>query len=107
MDGEKGLYIPYGVKKEKELFEGFPKKERNYAIIGLAGSALLSAAVFILTRNVLQLVLMLLVLASATVMCTRRDDTGYSLVKQVQVLLRFSQAQKRYEYKYIFEWDDE
>jgi hypothetical protein len=108
LDDERGgLYIPYGVKKEKEFFEGFPKREQRYAALGIAGSIVLSVAVFLFTRNLVQLVFMSLILIFGTIICTRRDDAGYSLVKQVQILRRFARAQKRYDYKYIFEWDDD
>ena len=104
MSIENKLYIPLGVKTEREFFNGFGRKQLFQAIIGTLCFGGIAAVVYLLTRNVAFTLVVLMFGIAGSVMMTTRDQSNLSVVDQVQNLLRFYRGQKVYPYRFTSKW---
>jgi hypothetical protein len=98
------LYIPLGVKTEREIFNGFGKKQLFQAIIGTLCFGVVAALFFLLSRNIAFTLVALMFGAVGSVMMTTKDQSNLSVVDQVQNMLRFARGQKVYPYKFKTKW---
>ncbi|WP_246579253.1 hypothetical protein [Alkaliphilus flagellatus] len=107
MGEEKSLYIPQGLKVENEIFTGFGKKEMIRALIICLIAMIINAFIFLITKNTLIFVVIMLSSVTASVMATQKDKSNISIFDQIKFMIRFSKNQKYYPYKYLPEWGEE
>ncbi len=98
------LYIPQGLKTRVEIFDGYGKEELFKTIIVTLVTGTADAVLFLIFRNVVMSVVLMLVIISGSVMMLTKDKTNISVVDQVGFMVRFARSQKIYKYKYIEEW---
>jgi hypothetical protein len=100
------LYIPFGVKAEKEYFKGFGKRQIFHAVIGSACGVIVAAVIFLFSRSIPALAVIILAGIGGSIMMTMKDDQmNQSVIDMISGILRFSKAQKHFEYKQGFEWE--
>lgn len=112
-DGRKGqvmeekesrLFIPQGLKPEREWYEGFGRKELMQAVYGSVGVILLTALVYILAGRMVYVVIMLLFGETGVLaMVTRSPVTNLSAFSQLQAVVRYWREQQHYSYRQMRE----
>lgn len=104
MEQEMGLYIPTGVRAEKELFHGFGWREVTQSVAGSLMGGMVAAFLWLATGNVaLTVVTVLSGIFGSVMMCTR-DQNNQSVVDQVGNLSRYHRSQQTYPYRMMDEW---
>lgn len=98
------LYIPANVKTRTEFFPGYGMAElmKSFMVAAVAGVT----ALFIYSANKSTTFAIVFLLASvaASVAVLVKDQNNQSVVDQIGHIIRFSQAQKKYPYRYRKEW---
>lgn len=108
MEKEKlNLFIPQGLKPEREYFQGFAKKELRQAFIGSTFVLLGLIIGYILTGSVLA-VLMILILGEVTVvsLVTRSPVTNMSVYTQIKKAVKYGKDQQEFRYRQIREVEE-
>ena len=99
------LYIPAGLKTQKEIYSGFGKNEMRQAIIATIVIAGIDVLVSLLILNNLAIFIIALLLGVfMSVMCVQKDTTNLSVLDMITNLYKFMRSQKKYYYKAIEEW---
>ncbi|ACL77434.1 hypothetical protein [Ruminiclostridium cellulolyticum] len=99
------LYIPAGLKTQKEIYTGFGKNELRQAIIGTLIIGGLDALFTLLVFNNMPLFVILLLLGIfVSVMCVQKDVTNLSVLDMVKNLYNYIRSQKKFYYKSLDEW---
>lgn len=94
------LYIPYGIGIEKEYILGFGKKEVKHFFIGLLLTGVISAAAFLITQQIVVIVMCLMIGTAGSFLTTRKETYSQSVVEVVQNIIRFRRTQQRFSYRY-------
>lgn len=100
------LYIPSGVKKDNELFNGFGKRELMQSVIGSLFGGALAAVIWLFSRNVAFTVVMVLTAIFGSVMMCTKDQNNQSVVDQIGNMIRFAKSQQIYPYRALSEWGE-
>jgi uncharacterized membrane protein len=99
------LYIPTGLKTQKEIYSGFGKNELIQAIIGtLVISAIDVLFVLVIFNNLPVFIIVLLMGIITSVMCVQKDVTNLSVLDMIVNLFKYMKSQKKYHYKALDEW---
>lgn len=99
------LYIPSGLKTEKEIYSGFGKQELIQAVIGIVVIAVIDIFVsLVILDNLPAFVIVLLLGIFISVMCVQKDITNLSVLDMTINLYKYMLSQKVYFYKAIDEW---
>lgn len=99
------LYIPTGLKTQKEIYSGFGKHELIQAVIGTAAIAVLDIFFALIIFNNLPVFIIVLLLGIFTsVMCVQKDVTNLSVLDMIVNLYNYMRSQKKYYYKALDEW---
>lgn len=99
------LYIPTGLKTEKEIYSGFGKNEFIQAVIGTAIIAVLDILIsLVILDDLPAFVIVLLLGIFMSVMCVQKDITNLSVLDMTINLYKYMRSQKVYYYKAIDEW---
>ena len=99
------LYIPTGLKTEKEIYTGFGKNELIQAVIGTVIIAVLDVLIsLIILNNLPAFIIVLLLGIFVSVMCVQKDITNLSVLDMTVNLYKYMRSQKIYYYKAIDEW---
>jgi len=99
------LYIPAGLKTQKEIYSGFGKNEMRQAIVATVVIASIDVLVSLLILNNLAIFIIALLLGIfMSVMCVQKDTTNLSVLDMVTNLYNYMRSQKKYYYKAIDEW---
>ena len=101
---EISLYIPTGVKAQNELFNGFGKQELMQSIAGSIGGGIISALIWLVSRNVSFTVVGVLAGIFGSVMMCTKDQNNQSVVDQIGNMARFGRSQQIYPYRSRDEW---
>ena len=102
--GEIVVYIPSGVKSEKEWFNGFGKRELLQSMAGSLLSCVFAAGIWFIFRNVASTVVTVLSGIFGSIMMCTKDQYNLSVVDQAADMIRFSKSQKIYPYRAKNEW---
>lgn len=101
---ETKLFIPQGLKPEREYYEGFGKRELMRAIYGSIGVLLLVAVAYMLTGRMLYVVVVLLFGETGILaMVTRSPMTNLSALDQILFTVQFWKEQQHYRYRQLRE----
>ena len=98
------LYIPQGLKTRVEIFDGYGKEELLKTLLVTVVVGILDVFYYLIFRNTVVSVVMILVAIAGSVMLLTKDHTNISVVDQVGFMVRFARSQKIYPYKYLDEW---
>jgi hypothetical protein len=99
------LYIPTGLKTEKEIYSGFGKNELVQAVIGTVIIAAVDILIsLIILNNLPAFIIVLLLGIFVSVMCVHKDITNLSVLDMTVNLYKYMRSQKVYYYKAIDEW---
>ncbi|PYG84238.1 hypothetical protein LY28_03743 [Ruminiclostridium sufflavum DSM 19573] len=99
------LYIPAGLKTEKEIYSGFGKSELIQAVTGATGIAVIDILFsLVIFNNLPAFIIILLMGIFASVMCVQKDITNLSVLDMAVNLYKYMRSQKTYYYKAIDEW---
>lgn len=104
MEDSNLLYIPLGLKKRNELWDGFGKEEAIKALIFNIFTGIIDVSIYLSTKNLIFCVVFILVSVGGSIMMLTKDTTNLSVVDQIRNMLRFAKSQKYYPYKYRDEW---
>lgn len=94
------LYIPQGLKKKREFFEGYGWYEFGITIISCFAALFIVVMLYLFTGNIVAAVLLFLILPSTTVLMIVRNESNISVVSQISFMIRFAREQKKYSYRY-------
>lgn len=101
---ESRLFIPQGLKPEREWYEGFGKKELVQAVYGSIGVITLSLLVYLLAGRMLYVVIMLLFGETGVLaLVTRSPVTNLSAFSQIQAVVGYWKEQQHYRYRQMKE----
>ncbi len=98
------LYIPQGLKTRVEIFDGYGKEGLVKTLLVTTLVGVLDIFYYLIFRNTVVSVVMILVAIAGSVMMLTKDHTNISVVDQVGFMVRFARSQKIYPYKYQDEW---
>lgn len=99
------LYIPTGLKTNKEIYTGFGKNELIQAVIGsLAVAAVDIILALLIFNNLPVFVIVLLMGIFTSVMCVQKDVTNLSVLDMIVNLYKYMRSQKKYDYRAVDEW---
>ena len=98
------LYIPQGLKTRVEIFDGYGKEELFKTIIVTIIAGVIDALLYLIFKNTVMSVVLILVAIAGSVMMLTKDTTNISVVDQVSFMIKFAKSQKKYKYKYLDEW---
>lgn len=98
------LYIPVNIKTRFEFFEGYGMPEMAATAVVTCICIFLAYSIHLATGAVTMPVLMTLIVMSATVMITAKDQQNLSIIDHTRNLIRFMNGQKKYPYCYRKEW---
>lgn len=94
------LYIPYGIKIEKEIILGFGKREMKHFCIGMVFSAVVGAAWTLLSGEMAGLIISLVVGAVGSYWASRREAYSQSIVGIIKNTIAYHREQQRFKYVY-------
>ena len=94
------LYIPLGVRSDREIFSGFGRRQLLHAIIGTVCFAAIALLVYFLSKNIAFVLIVFMFGVVGSVMMSTKDQSNLSVVDQVQNIIRFMKGQKFYPYRY-------
>lgn len=106
MSKQKDLYIPGGIKQEREYFNGYGKKEFIITVISILISSVLAFYMYNSSGSTVKAMFALLAIPSGVVMFIVRNDYNISAFDQILFLVEFKLSQKKYEYEYMDELDE-
>lgn len=101
---KESLYLPQGLKKKREFFDGYGQHEFNITIIVTLITIVICALFYMINKNLVAAIFLVLAIPSATVLFVVRNDCNISVVSQVKFMLRHAKEQKKYPYVYQDEW---
>ena len=101
---KRSLYIPQGLKTRVEIFDGYGKEELHKTILVTILAGILDSLYFLIFRNTVISIVIMLVAIAGSVMMLSKDRTNVSVVDQVGFMIKFARSQKKYKYKYLDEW---
>lgn len=108
MDKQKDtLYIPQGIKKEREYFDGYGIKEFKITMVSVLIALLIAGVAYLITRIQVVSVLIIMIIPSVTVLGVVKDESNVSVVDQILFILEDSKTQKHYPYIAKDEWKNE
>lgn len=102
---KKELYIPYGVKREKEFFDGFGKRQIRHFLIGAVISAAIAVIAYFITHTIIVVLAAAIVCLTADFMATRKDTYSQSIVDVLITLFSYHRHQQKFRYVYDKEFE--
>lgn len=101
---EERLFIPRGMKAEKEWYEGFGKRELVHAGIGTGAILIVVLVIYLVTSQISYVVVALLFGETGVLaMVTRSPVTNLSSLDHILLALGYWREQQHYLYKQLKE----
>lgn len=99
------LYIPLGIKSEREYFPGFRKKE--VVLISIVFAVILAIGLFYysVSEDVFGTVIGLLIAGSTAIVLIRKNETNQSVIDLAKHVITYFRSQRKYNYVYLNEWE--
>lgn len=94
------IFIPYGIKIEKEIFSGFGKKEVKHLLMSILVTAVLAAALYFLTANPFITVVVAFVGIGGGYNASIRKAYSQSMIEIVKSIIVYHRTQQSFEYVY-------
>lgn len=103
---EENLYIPQGIKTNREYFEGFGNHELICLIISITVTGGIAYIGYLLFLNLFLAILLVMVIPTTVVFLTMKTgDMNISVWEEMKLLIKFQKSQKYYPYKALNEWE--
>ncbi|MGD9475727.1 MAG: hypothetical protein AB7V37_12090 [Eubacteriaceae bacterium] len=98
------LYIPLGIKNEREYFPGFRKNE--IVLISIVFAMILAGCLFYysLSEDVFGTVIGMLILGSTAIVLIRKNENNQSVIDLAKHVFTYFRSQRKYSYVYLDEW---
>lgn len=97
---ENNLFIPVGMKPEKEFFQGFARREMMQSIVAGIALLLIAGITYSITENMFHVIgILLFGITSIIAVVTRSAVTNLSVLDQLWYLIRFFKEQQEYRYR--------
>lgn len=100
MARDKPLYIPQGLKLNKEIYNGYGREELIKTIVVTLVAGVIDALLFLITKSVVVAIVFMLIAVSGSVLMLTKDNNNISVVDQVGFLIKYQYRQKKYKYVY-------
>lgn len=104
MDGNENnddkIFIPYGIKIEKEIFTGFGKKELKHLIISVLITAALSLILYLITQNPLMVVVTAVMGLLLSFWICSKQPYSQSVIEILKSIITYCRTQQKFEYIY-------
>lgn len=98
------LFIPQGMKAEREWFQGFGQRELIRTVYATVGLIIIAILVYLISGQTLYVIGMLIFGESAIIMMlTRSSASNISAYEQVVYYIQFLRDQQTYYYKQMKE----
>ena len=99
MDNKK-LYIPYGLKTEKEIFPGFGNKQLRQSTVGTLAFAMIGGLLYGVTGALALLIISIIIGIFASISFTILNEYNISVIDQIKTYIKFSKSQQKFKYIY-------
>jgi hypothetical protein len=93
------LYIPQGLKKKREYFDGYGWQEFKATLISVVITAVICFLIYIISKNLVITTLTFLSIPSTTVLFVVKNDSNISVIDQIGFMARYVKEQRKYEYR--------
>jgi len=104
--GKISLFIPQGLKAEREYFQGFGRRELLQAFYGSFVVLFIIVIGYILNHSILYVVMALLLGETTVVSVVSRSQvTNMSVVSNIWYAMRYLKEQQEYRYRQMDEGD--
>lgn len=101
---ENRLFMPQGLKTEKEWYEGFGRRELMQLIYGSIGVVIITVLLYLITGQMSYVVIALLFGESSVFMLViRSPESNLSALSHIMNALRYWQEQQHYTFKQMKE----
>lgn len=98
------LFIPQGMKAEREWYEGFGKREMMQAVWGLVAVAFIALCIYLVFKNMIYVVLIMLFGGTGTITAVLRSPlTNLSALDHLVLLYHYISEQQKYQYHQMLE----
>lgn len=104
MEEEEKLYMPLGIKKDKEYASGFGKDEAIKALKASIIFVIIAVISYMIYSSIVICMGILMVSIPVCVMMNVKSDTNISPVDYIEYMISYSKSQKVYQYVYQDEW---
>jgi hypothetical protein len=94
------LYIPQGLKRKREYFQGYGWYEFKITLLSCVLTMLTSGLLYLVSQNILMIIFLILVVPSTTVLFIIKNENNISAVDQIGFMVRYAREQKVYFYVY-------
>lgn len=94
------IYIPYGIKIEKEIINGFGKKEMKHLFICILITVVVSLFLFLITQNPLVVVVSAVTGFGAGFIFSRREAYSQSVIGIIKSIVAYHRTQQKFEFIY-------
>ena len=92
------LYIPTNIKTKQEFFSGYGFMELMKTLVMAALGLIVGLMIYAKNQNISTVILIVMVVISATIVCVSKDRNNQSIVDYVDNMIKFSRSQKIYRY---------
>lgn len=92
------LYIPQGIKKEREYFSGYGMHEFKLTLASVLITAIIAISIYLLTKNEILAIFIVLAIPSTTILCVVKDESNVSVADHIRFMIEDSRTQSHYPY---------
>ena len=93
------LYIPIGINTRVDFMPGFGKSELSQAIIGIVVGILIAILGYVITNQMLTVVIIMIFAIGGSVLATTKNDINISIVDYVNNILKFNKERQVFPYR--------
>lgn len=98
------LYIPLGIKAERDVIPGFGKKETIQVGVILVLTLIGVATYYTAFQDAFGAVLSLMMIGSTSMILIRKNENNQSVVDLARHVFIYYRSQRNYKYYYLNEW---
>lgn len=95
------LYIPIGVNTRMDFMPGFGKNELLQSFIGIAIGSAIAIIVYIITNQVVALMLILIISIVGSVLAVTKNQMNISMVGYINNIMKFNQERQVFPYRQV------
>ena len=93
------LYIPIGINTRMDFMPGFGKKELSQALIGIAIGTVIAILGFIITNQVLVVVVIMIFGVGGSILVTTKNSINISVVDYLNDIIKFNNERQVFPYR--------
>ncbi len=104
MGGVYMLYIPRGIKANKEIITGFGKEELIRTLLCFVGFILVGFIVLSITKEPAYMIYTMILGAGFSIIIFIKDPSGLSIYNVIRYIITFYHNQQVFVYRYNERW---